>query len=359
MRLLFLALALMNAWRFHKTRDRWFLGLGVLFGLAAFRREMPEPVYLTALGVVVLWVLWLAAWKFVPALRIRRAFGNPKLRSLGAEEREWRGKLTTTERGKLETWEMLVEKRFTMAEAIAFLENQRESKPQSVADIRHAAEKAAYEAEQRAEAAEQKEMEVTAVSSPMELVSSDGARVWVKLDTVEDLDEDDAFRAPIRCTTWAVRPAANDAGKVSFTSLAEAIHFPPNDSIKRSFWESASGEFKRMFRSRCLVAGIDVADDGRERFDFQIEDRSFVIMTKYLGWRTDLALDDDSQRVWIRISGMNSEVWSAPDDDGASQFDDFARIPAFLYAIPADRLMSSVRPNAHFESIDRLLEGEE
>lgn len=356
MRSLLAAVALLNGWRFYKTRDLWFLGLGVLFALGAFNRAIPAPAFTVALGIALLWVVWLAAWRFVPALRIRKAFGSPNLERLNSEERDWRGNLPANERKRLEIGERWKGKRFTMPEAVGFLEGMREGDRESTL---HDVEQAAYEAEERSAAAEREDLETDAVNSALEAVSSTGSREWLKLERVEDLDEDDAYRAPIQCAAWAAEPAADDGAKVSFTGMTEVIGFPPDDIAGRTFWASASPEFKRMFRSRCLVAGVDAASDSRERFDFKIEDKTFVIMTKYLGWRTDLALDDDRQRMWVRISGMNSEVWSSPDVDGRSKFEGFARIPAFLYPIPVDRLMPSMNPGAHFPTLEAIQEGED
>lgn len=359
MKLFLLALALLNGWRFYKTRDHWFLGLGLLFGLGLFQRKMPEAVFNVALVILLLWVGWLSAWRLVPALRIRKAmqkaFGNPKLGPLSTEELEWRKSLPKNQRDSLETLEIVYEKRFKMPEAVSFLESQRESDQESAArKAEYQLGMAAYEAEQRAAAAEEQELEISAATSPLEVVSASGSREWLKLDRIEGLDEDDAYRAPVRCTVWLTQPKADDGGKPSFASLAEMIGFPPDDTAGPTFWESASADFKNMFRSRCLVAGIDVADDGRERFDFRIGETTFVIMTKYLGWRTDLALDENQQRVWVRISGMNAETWSAPDANKPSEFKDIERIPAFVYPIPVDRLMPSTHPKAHFETLEKL-----
>lgn len=109
-----------------------------------------------------------------------------------------------------------------------------------------------------------------------------------------------------------------------------------------------------MFKSRCLIADVGMMDDGRDRFEFRIEDRVFVIMAKYLSWQTALALDPDYQRVWVRISGMSSEIWG--DTDGQPKFIDFERIPAFVYPIPVDRLMPTINPDAHFASMEERYE---
>ena len=114
-----------------------------------------------------------------------------------------------------------------------------------------------------------------------------------------------------------------------------------------------------MFKSQCLIADVGMMDDGRDRFEFRIGGRSFVIMTKYLSWQTALALDSDQQRVWVRISGMSSELWGEADDEHGNpqpKFLDFERIPAFVYPVPVDRLMPSTNPDAHFASMEERYE---
>jgi hypothetical protein len=169
-------------------------------------------------------------------------------------------------------------------------------------------------------------------------------------------DPDDEESGMVRCTVWPREPEADDVGRSSFLSLAAVIDFPAGASCaKPMFWESTFPEFKEMFKSRCLIADVGMMDDGRDRFEFRIEDRVFVIMTKYLSWQTALALDPDHQRVWVRISGMSSEIWG-DTDDGQPKFIDFERIPAFVYPVPVDRLMPSTNPDAHFASMEERYE---
>lgn len=332
------------------------MGLGLLFALMAIRRAIPEPAFHAALAILMLWVIWLAAWRFIPALRIRRVFGNSRLPPLDAAERDWRNGLSMDDRASLEIHERLFEKRLTRSECAAILEVRSAT---SREDSRHAAEKANYEAGLRAEAAERKDLEVIAIASPLEFQAEDGSSCWLQLGRIDPKDPDEAFRAPVRCTTWPNQAATRQPGNPTFLSLAESIAFPPDEYGVPIFWESAPPAFKAMFRSRCLVSGVDVADDSRERFDLRIGQKAFTIMTKYLGWRTDLALDEDKRRVWVRISGMNTEVWSAPDAEGRRIFEDIARIPAFVYPIPADRLIPTSHPDRHFDTLEALLSFEE
>lgn len=98
-------------------------------------------------------------------------------------------------------------------------------------------------------------------------------------------------------------------------------------------------------------------DDGRQVFDYAIEDRTFVIRTKYLSWLADLALDDDRQRVWVRLSHVLAEIWSTDpeaEDDTDPEYEGPERIPAFLYSIPVTRLLPQHNPKALFESMADL-----
>jgi len=360
-RIFFIILTLLNAWRFRKSHDQWFLGLTVLFGLMVFRPTAPPLLFSVALSVALAWVVWLGVWRFHPKLRIRRLLGNPKLRPLAVEEREWRKSISEDERGSLEWWEMITEKRLSLSEAIEYLELRRETEKDNAAKAaRQKAEKEAYLAEQIATEAEKKDLAVSPQVQAMEVLEpGTGKSLWLKLHAVDQGDDADlAFIAPVRCTIWPDEPRHEGSGMVSFADLGMVIGFPP-DSVDATpkFWETASPEFKSMFRGRCLVAGIGVADDERERFDFRIDDKVFVIMTKYLFWRTDVALDPDRQTLWVRISEMPSEVWiSTPGGDGDPQttFDDFARIPAFVYEIPISRLLPSTHPEAHAATLDKL-----
>ncbi len=362
MRLLFIILTLLNAWRFSRTKDRWFLGLCVLFGLMVIRQSLPPLLFNVALVSALAWVVWLGVWRFHPRLRFRRLVGNPKLRPLDAEEREWRKSITGRERSKLEEWEMLTNRRFSHSEAIEFVKRQREQETESAARAdSDKAEQAAFLAEQRAAEAEKKELAVAPLSQAMEVLEpGTGKSLWLKLHAVDDEDDEDlAFTAPVRCTIWEHEPRNDEGGSGSFANLGSVIGFPPDpDVITPKFWEGSPLAFKSMFRDRCLVAGIGVADDSRERFEFRIDDQVFVILTKYLFWRTDLALAPDRQTLWVRISEMLSEVWlpSPGGDDQQATFDDFARIPAFVYEIPIGRLLPSIHPEEHFKSLEELLE---
>jgi hypothetical protein len=361
MRLLFIALTLLNAWRFSRTKDRWFLGLCVIFGLMVVRQSLPPLLFNVALVGVLAWVVWLGAWKFHPKLRFRHLVGNPKLRPLDAEEREWRESITGQERSSLEAWEMFTKGRFSHSEAIEFVKRQRETEKENAAGAdSHKAEQEAYLAEQRAAEAEKKELGVAPLTQATEVLEpGTGKSLWLKLHAVNDEDDEDlAFTAPVRCTIWQDEPRNEEGGSESFAHLGSVIGFPPDpDGTTPKFWEGSSLEFKSMFRSRCLVAGIGVANDSRERFEFRIEDKVFVIMTKYLFWRTDLALDPNRQKLWVRISEMLSEVWLPGldgDGDQSATFDDVARIPAFVYEIPIGRLLPSTHPEAHFETLENL-----
>lgn len=361
MRLLFIALTLLNAWRFSRTKDRWFLGLCALFGLMVIRQSLPPLLFNVALVGALAWVVWLGAWKFHPKLRFRSLLGNPKLRPLDAEEREWRKSITSQERSNLEKWEMLTKGRFSHSEAIEFVKRQREKENQSAAGAdSHQVEQDAYLAEQHAAEAEKKELAVAPLAQAMEVLEpGTGKSLWLKLHAMDDEDDEDlAFTAPLRCTIWPDEPRNEEGGSESFAHLGSVIGFPPDpDVITPKFWEESSLEFKSMFRNRCLVAGIGVADDSRERFEFRIEDKVLIVMTKYLFWRTDLALDPDRQKLWVRISEMLSEVWlPSPGGDGNQQatFDDFARIPAFIYEITVGRLLPSTHPEAHAATLEQL-----
>lgn len=296
-----------------------------------------------------------------------------KLRPLTPEERQWRRTLSEKDRNDVETWELISEQRLSVSGAMNHLGNLREAGKKSATGAAergtgadsHKAAQEAYLAEQRAAEAEKQELAVAPLTKAMEILEpGTGQSLWLKLNAVDDEDDEDlAFTAPVRCTIWPYEPRNDEDGSESFAHLGSVIGFPPNpDDTTPKFWEESSLEFKSMFRNRCLVAGIGVANDGRERFEFRIEDKVFVIMTKYLCWRTDLALDPDRQKLWVRISEMLSEVWIAsPGSDGDPQatFDDFARIPAFVYAIPISRLLPFTHPEAHAATIEKLRDPDE
>lgn len=358
--LFFIALTLLNAWRFHKSRDPWFLALCLLFALSTVRVRLPEVVFNSLLVPLVVWLVWLAAFKFIPSLRMRHLMGNPKLVALTSEERKWRGTLDADERRSLEMWEMLTKKRFSTVEAIEFLERHRQLEAENEASrAKEAAEQEVERAKEQAIEDEKREMQVVAVSSPLEVVMTDQSRFWLKLDPIE-YREDDDYGAPVRCTVWSTPPEAGGAGASSVLGLAEAVSFQAAETVdgKPEFWASRSAEFKKMFRKRCLIADVGMADDGRERFNYQIGEKKFVIMTKYLFWRTDLALDDDRQRVWVRVSGLLSEVWNGDleAESESAEFEDFEMIPAFVFPISIDQLMPSVNPDAHFLSVEAMFE---
>lgn len=366
MRILFVLLTLLNVWQYRKSRDAWFLGLAVLFCLVAVRQSLSPLLFQVALVGAVAWVGWLSVWKFHPKLRFRRLLGNPKLRPVDAEEQEWRKTLSEKEGDHLDTWEILLEKRFSHAEAVEFVERHRETEKENAAGKNsQKAEQEAYLAEQRAAEEEKRELAVALLTQAVEVLEpGTGKPMWLKLDAVDDEnDEDIAFTAPVRCTIWPHEPQNGEKGIESFAHLGSVIGFPPDpdDSTPR-FWETASLEFKAMFSDRCLVAGIGVADDSRERFKFRIEERDFTIMTKYLIWRTDLALDPGQQKLWVRISEMLSEAWlpaSGSEGDRQENFDDFARIPAFYYGIPVGRLLPTTHPEAHAATLAKLRDSEE
>ncbi|MES2661459.1 MAG: hypothetical protein V4689_22765 [Verrucomicrobiota bacterium] len=366
-KILFILLTLLNARRFVKSRDFWYLGLSLAFGLMVIRERLPQPVFITFLSGSLIWIVWLGAWRFIPKLNLRRMMGNPKLRVLTSEEREWRSGLGKNDSLDIEILEMLTGQRLSTPEAIAHLESQREVDRESAA--RNAEKEANEEAEhsiKRAIEDEEKDLMISAASSPLQIAqSANRTPTWLKLDLIEDVGEDDFYGAPVKCRIWTENPSSGASPILSVLSLASVIGFPPDETSgssisKPGFWASATPEFKEMFRNRCLIDGVAVTDDGRERFDFPIEGETFVIMTKYLSWRTDLALDQDQQRVWVRISEMICEVWkrASSDEDGDRdlEFEDYQRIPAFLYPVSVDRLMPSTHPEAHFETIEEMYE---
>lgn len=297
--------------------------------------------------------------KFVANLRFRRMLGSPKLRPLDPEERRWRKTLSGEERENLLTWELLTEQRYSMPKAVGHVESFRDSNNQSIARAsERAVEEEAFRATERAIEIENEELEIAPTISPLEVLELDAAaRLWLKLEKVEDCeDEDLAYIAPLKCTVWTEPPQTGATGTISFTSLSSTLSFPPHD-VTLGFWESASQEFKNNFRNRCLAADISILSDTRERFDLQIEDRVFVIMNKYLCWRIDLALDQDRQTLWVRISGLRAEVWSQgsdPNDAEQSKFEAFEGVPPFSYPIPVSRLLPSVNPKEHFKSFEQL-----
>ena len=152
-------------------------------------------------------------------------------------------------------------------------------------------------------------------------------------------------------------------GSESFAYFGSVIEFPPDpDDSTAKFWDTAPSEFKSMFRSRCLAAGLSVADDSRERFDFPIENKVFTIMTKYHFWRTDVALDPDRQKLWVRISEMLSEAWlssSGENSEPQEIFEDYMRIPAFYDEIPIGRLLPTTHPEAHAATLEKLRDPDE
>ncbi|RYD61623.1 MAG: hypothetical protein EOP84_35520, partial [Verrucomicrobiaceae bacterium] len=340
----------MNLWQFARTRDRWFLSLSALFGLVAARDLLRLEVFKVALVVTIIWSAWLAIGRYGSKNKSRRLFGNPDLRPLDPNEKQWRRTLSKSERENLEIWELLTEKRFPLSEALEFVERHREANREDDGTDPNEAEKAAYLAEQQFAEMEKKELAVSSVSRAMKVLEPEtGKLLWLKLQAVDDGDDDDlAFAAPVRCTIWSEEPTADGGGSASFASLGAVIGFPPDaDAATPMFWESAPLKFKRMFRSRCLIDGICVANDSRERFELRIGDQVYTIMTKYLYWRTDVALDPDRQSLWVRISEMLSEGLkrSAEGEGGEDAgFHGMARIPAFVYRIPIARLLPSAHP---------------
>lgn len=70
-------------------------------------------------------------------------------------------------------------------------------------------------------------------------------------------------------------------------------------------------------------------------------------------------MDPDRQKLWLRISGMRGEVWSrsaATEGNQHPEFGDFARVPALIDPISIDRLLPSIPPEEHFNSLQEHLE---
>ncbi len=72
-KLLFALLAAFNGWRFLRTRDYWYLGLGLLFATGFARDYLPPPVFAMTITAVALWVAFLALRRRSPRQRMIRA----------------------------------------------------------------------------------------------------------------------------------------------------------------------------------------------------------------------------------------------------------------------------------------------
>jgi hypothetical protein len=362
-KLFFALLAALNGWRFLRTRDYWYLGLGLLFATGFARDYLPPPVFALAITAVALWVAFLTLRRRSPHQRMIRALGYPRLRKLTPEESRMRDSLPTEDRDNLDLLELIQGERLPFDAARDYIEQERERK---LLDSEQAATRAAEtEAEQAIEREfeqEDRELSESAASSAIEVKPSPSVpSAWLKIETIDDSDDDLGYMAPVSLSIWDDHPDRGKAAGSWIVSLFHVIGFPPREDqpVKGDvpiFWKSSPPAIRELFKNRCLVAGVRMNDDGRQVFDYAIEDRTFAIRTKYLSWLADLALDDDRQRVWVRLSHVLAEIWSTDpeEDDSDPEYEGPERIPAFLYSIPVTRLMPQHNPKAFFESMADL-----
>jgi hypothetical protein len=293
-----------------------------------------------------------------------RALGNPKLRNLTHEESRWRSSLPAEDRDDLELLELVQGERSPFQEARDYIKEKLERKrSDSEQAARRATETEAAQAIEREFELEDRELSASAVTTPTEVTPAPGGpSCWLKMEAIDDPDDDRGYVAPVGFTLWDDNPDRGKPPDSWIVSLFHVIGFPPDEGVPFTggapiFWKSSPTEIRELFRNRCLVAGVRMDDDGRQVFDFPIEDRTFVIRTKYLSWLADLALDDDRQRVWVRLSQVLAEVWSSdPEAEGDADpdYEGPERIPAFLYPIPVTRLLPQHNPKAFFKSMAEL-----
>lgn len=135
------------------------------------------------------------------------------------------------------------------------------------------------------------------------------------------------------------------------------VHKPPPPAV---FWRDADLEIRDSFARRCLLKGLDLADDARERFRIRVGTEWVHVFTKYLGWKVDLAVSGDGRRVWVRVVGMSREIWThdpcSEDEEEAAKatFSDLMLTRAFVYPLAVEEFLPLCFSMRHWPSLEQM-----
>jgi hypothetical protein len=113
------------------------------------------------------------------------------------------------------------------------------------------------------------------------------------------------------------------------------------------------------FQHRCVMAGLRVSDDSRERFPLTIGGRVSIIVTHYRSWKVDLAVDEDGRRIWVRVSELYAEIWEGDplgENSEAAEWKNLERIPAFYYSLPIEEFLPVTSPGRFAPTLDEVWE---
>jgi hypothetical protein len=115
-------------------------------------------------------------------------------------------------------------------------------------------------------------------------------------------------------------------------------------------WVNAPAEWRDAFRTSCIASHVQVCDDGRCRHPLILEGKTYVIMTKYLHFKIDMAISADHRSLIVRLHGLLSEKWTGDpfsDDDDPGEFVDFLAVPPFAACLPMESFVPLSAPDLH------------
>jgi len=132
----------------------------------------------------------------------------------------------------------------------------------------------------------------------------------------------------------------------------------PAFSERAVAWREAPLSWHEAMGSRCLASGLQVIDDGRSRFCLSIAGRRHVVMTKYLSYCVDLALDEEAREIIVRVQGLLAEKWKGDPfsgDEDAAEFQDYEGVEPFATSIPVERLVPMLAPELHVDASSKYV----
>lgn len=360
--LIFIALALLQAYRFKVTRQKWRVPMALFWCALAGYSITHSRWLVAALLATLAAALWLKSGGIWP---LQLTIDRLRLRRLSPEEEDFRRTLTKKERESLEFRETVTKQRYDLNETRDWVALSRQiAEEEKAAAAAREAEDADEHAEEEALEAENREMNAVG------LIESGNVRFELKRPTTIHTPEGEQTIPPGEYSgTVSLRPnrteSADDSTPVEcifeftqgdvrwrtitwlgISSLSELQR--PELAEKAVFWTDTPRQWKAAFQTRCLLADVTAFDDGRERFDLWISGSEFCVMTKYLTWQLALALSGDGCRLFVRVHALESEVWKDGDSSNPDrEFVDFRRVPPFCAELPIEALLPITEPDIH------------
>ena len=119
-------------------------------------------------------------------------------------------------------------------------------------------------------------------------------------------------------------------------------------------------EIRDSFTQRCLLKELELADDARERFRIRVGTEWVHVFTKYLGWKVDLAVSGNGRHVWVRVVGMQREIWThdpcSEDEEEAAKATPSGPMlaRAFVYPLPVEEFIPLCFPARHWPTNEQM-----